>query len=198
MLRRLQRHLTYANVVSTLCLFILLGGSAYAAITITGKNVRNSSLTWRDLKRNTLGGSRIKESRLGKVRRAANADRVGGLDAAQLLVRCPPGTFPTGGTCIETVARPPQAYGSAVLACGSAGGGRTPERRLPTHGELVNALTQQGVGLAPGGELTGHVYPRADGNQDVLVVTNKFGNTAAITNDGNTPRAFRCAADPLN
>jgi hypothetical protein len=31
MLRRLRPHLTYANGVATLCLFILLGGGAYAA-----------------------------------------------------------------------------------------------------------------------------------------------------------------------
>lgn len=30
MLRRLRQHLTYANVVSTLCLFVLLGGTAWA------------------------------------------------------------------------------------------------------------------------------------------------------------------------
>ncbi len=198
MLRRLQPHLSYANVVSTLCLFILLGGVGYAAATITSKNVKNGSLTWRDLKRNTLGGSRIKESRLGRVPRASNADRVGGLGVGQLLVRCPPGTFPAGGTCIETTARPPQSYGGAVLACGSAGGDKTPGRRLPMLSELINAFTQQGVTLAPGGELTGHVYPRADGNQDVLYMTSKGGNTAVIANDGNTPRAFRCAADPFN
>lgn len=195
MLRRLQRHLTYANVVSTLCLFILLGGSAYAAITITGKNVKNNSLSWRDLKRNTLGGSRIKESRLGKVRSAANADRVGGLGAAQLLVRCPPGTFPTGGTCIETVPRAPQAYGGAVRVCAQAGGDRTPGRRLPTHGELQSAYSR--VDSAPGGELTSNVYPRGDGNLDVLV-TNKVGPNTVIANSGDTPRAFRCAADPFN
>lgn len=196
MLRELRRHLSYANVVSTLCLFILLGGVGYAAATITGRDVRDGSLSWRDLKRNTLGGSRIKESRLGRVPRASNADRVGGLGAAQLLVRCPPGTFPSGGTCIEVTARAPASYGTAVLECGSAGGDKTPGRRLPTHGELVNAFTR--VTPAPGGELTGHVYPRADGNQDVLSVTNKAGNTALLTNDGNTPKAFRCAADPFN
>ena len=193
---RLRPHLSYANVMATIAVFIALGGSSYAALTITGRNVKDSSLSWRDLKRNTLGGTRIKESRLGQVPRAANADRVGGLGAAQLLVRCPPGTFPTGGTCIETAARAPASYGVAVLECGSAGGDKTPGRRLPTQGELRNAFTR--VDPAPGGELTGHVYPRPDGNQDVLYVTNKAGNTALITNDGNTPRAFRCAADPFN
>jgi hypothetical protein len=59
--------LTYANVVSTLCLFIVLGGGAYAATTITGKNVKNSSLTGRDVKNNSLTGRDVKSIRSGDV-----------------------------------------------------------------------------------------------------------------------------------
>jgi hypothetical protein len=36
LLSNLRARLTYANVVATLALFIALGGSSYAAITITG------------------------------------------------------------------------------------------------------------------------------------------------------------------
>lgn len=54
MLVKLHSRLSYANVVSTLCLFILLGGTGYAAVTITGKNVRNSSLTGTDIKNSSL------------------------------------------------------------------------------------------------------------------------------------------------
>jgi len=199
MLRRLRPHLTYANVIATLALFIALGGSSYAALTITGKNVKNGSLTWRDLKRNTLAGSRIKESRLGRVPRAANADRLNGLAAVQLLVRCPPGTFPAGGTCIETTARAPASYGTATNECGRAGGDTTLGRRLPILSELRMAFQRQGVNLAPGGELTGHVYPRPDGGQDVLYIANQTGSsTGTVPNDGNTPKAFRCAVDPIN
>ena len=79
---RIRQHLTYANVMATIAVFIALGGSSYAAITITGRNVTNGSLTGRDLKRNTLGGTRIQESRLGKVPKSKAADRVGGYSAA--------------------------------------------------------------------------------------------------------------------
>jgi Collagen triple helix repeat (20 copies) len=54
MLRRIRSRLTYANVVSTLCLFALLGGTSYAALTITGKNVKNRSLTTKDIKDRSL------------------------------------------------------------------------------------------------------------------------------------------------
>jgi hypothetical protein len=40
MLSRARRHATYANVVSTLCLFIVLGGSAVAAVTLKRNSVK--------------------------------------------------------------------------------------------------------------------------------------------------------------
>jgi hypothetical protein len=63
-LSKLRTRLTYSNVVSTLCLFILLGGSAYAAVTITGKNVKNSSLTGKDVKNSSLTSSDVKNRSL--------------------------------------------------------------------------------------------------------------------------------------
>ena len=97
MVNRLRGKLTYANVMSTIAVFVALGGASYAAVTITGRDVKNSSLTYKDLKRNTLGGSRIRESRLGKVRRARNADRVGGISAARLLTQVPAGDIADHG-----------------------------------------------------------------------------------------------------
>jgi len=63
----LRSRLTYANVVATLALFIALGGSSYAALTVTGKNVRNSSLTGKDVKNNSLTGSDVKRLKSGDV-----------------------------------------------------------------------------------------------------------------------------------
>jgi hypothetical protein len=48
--------------------FLALGGSSYAAITITGRNVKNSSLTGRDVTNNSLTGADIKNIRSGDVR----------------------------------------------------------------------------------------------------------------------------------
>jgi hypothetical protein len=52
--RWLRTRLTYANVVSTVCLFVVLGGSSYAALVITGKNVKDNSLTGKDVKDGSL------------------------------------------------------------------------------------------------------------------------------------------------
>jgi len=56
---RLRPHLTYANVVSSLCLFVLLGGTSYAAVVITGRNVMDSSLTGKDVRNNSLNGKDV-------------------------------------------------------------------------------------------------------------------------------------------
>ena len=65
MLSKLRTRLTYANVVATLALFVALGGSSYAAITITGKNVKDSSLTGKDIKNNSVTGADVKGIKSG-------------------------------------------------------------------------------------------------------------------------------------
>src|SRR3954468_12815112 len=60
----LRGRLTYANVVATLALFVALGGSSYAAVTLTGRNIKDSSLTGRDVKDKSLAGADVKDSSL--------------------------------------------------------------------------------------------------------------------------------------
>lgn len=55
MVHRIRPHLTAANIMSALALFIALGGTSYAAISITGANVRDNSLTGRDVRNGSLG-----------------------------------------------------------------------------------------------------------------------------------------------
>jgi hypothetical protein len=194
----LRRHLSYANVMATAAVFIALGGSSYATLKITGADVRDRSLTYRDLKRNTLGGSRVKESRLGTVPRARNADRLNGLSAGQLLIRCPEGTVPVSDVCVETATRGPAPYGSAAVTCEGVERTKTPGRRLPSHDELLTAIGEPGVSLAAGGELTRNVYPRSNGQVDVLFVTDAGGSVGITPNTAAGAKAFRCVTDPLN
>jgi hypothetical protein len=196
---RLRRHFSYANVMATLAVFIALGGSSYAALNLTGRDIRDGTLTQRELKRNTLGGTRIKESRLGKVRRARNADRLDGRSAARFLIRCPKDTAPVSDVCVEAAPRDPAPYEIAAVACEGVNRRTTPGRRLPSHDELITALGDYGITLAPGGELTRNVYPSASSGQvDVLVVTDGGGNVALVPNTAVGARSFRCVADPLN
>lgn len=199
MIDRIRRHFTYANVMATLAVFIALGGSSYAALNITGRDVKDGSLTHRELKRNTLGGTRINESRLGKVRRARNADRLSGLSARRLLVRCPRDTVPVSDVCVETASRTVAPYRIAAGVCEGTNRPETPGRRLPSHDELMTAIGDYGITLAAGGELTRNVYPSSDpGRVDVLVVIDDVGNVAVTSDTFTGAKAFRCVADPLN
>jgi hypothetical protein len=67
----MRARLTYANVVSTLCLFIVLGGGAYAAATIDGASLKARSVPATKIKRDALTGAEIKESTLQRVPDAA-------------------------------------------------------------------------------------------------------------------------------
>jgi hypothetical protein len=196
----IRRHLSYANVIATLALFLALGGGSYAVNKISGSHLENNSVAGKKLKRNTLGGARIKESRLGTVPSARNAGRVGGLTADELLLRCPVGTLGVADICVETRPRPPTIYTGARGQCGSADGPPRAGRRLPTHGELAQALTFDQIQLAPGGELTSEVFlsGSTSGSIDVLYITNEVGNVGLMPDAPGGEKAFRCVVDPLN
>lgn len=200
MLRSLRQRLTYASVIATLALFVALGGSSYAALKISGREIEPHTITAHNIKRNSLGGRVVKESSLGIVPRARNANRLDGVSAERLLVRCPQGTLPVADTCIETQARPPAPFHTALLECAATDSQSGPGRRLPTYGELAMALTHEEIALAPGGELTSQVYPSSTtaGEVDALYVTTKTGNVGLTPDTDAGAKSYRCVADPLN
>jgi hypothetical protein len=51
-------------VVACTALFVALGGTGYAALSITGKNVANGSLTGKDIKNSSISGGDVKNSSL--------------------------------------------------------------------------------------------------------------------------------------
>jgi hypothetical protein len=58
MLSRFRRHFRQ-QLVGYLALFVALGGTAFAAVTVTGASVENGSLTGTDVKNNSLHGRDI-------------------------------------------------------------------------------------------------------------------------------------------
>jgi hypothetical protein len=112
-MRRIRPHLTYANVVSTICLFVVLGGSAYAAFhlpkdSVKSKNIVNGQVKGVDVKDNNLTGKDIKESSL------------------LVVLGCPSGFTRTADICYEDQDRGISNWATAVGACSSDG------VRLPT------------------------------------------------------------------
>lgn len=80
----INRRPTAATVISCTALFVALGGTSYAAVTLDGKDLKNRSvaaskvktrtLTGTQVKNDGLTGKQIKESTLGTVPSAKAAD----------------------------------------------------------------------------------------------------------------------------
>lgn len=200
MLKVSRPRLTYANVVATLALFVALGGSSYAALKISGKEIQKNTITGQNIKRNSLGRRQIKESSLSAVPRALNAAKLDGHTAESFLVRCPQGTIPIAGVCIETQVHPPAAYGVAVYECGRTDTQSAAGRRLPTHNELMDALPSHEVELAAGGELTSEVSASSSepGRVNVLYITSEGGAVGVVPDTFAGAKSYRCVAPPLN
>jgi hypothetical protein len=61
---KLRSRLTYANVISTLCLFMLLGGGAYAATklpknSVGTKQIKNGAITGKKIKKASIDSSKL-------------------------------------------------------------------------------------------------------------------------------------------
>jgi hypothetical protein len=194
--------------VALLALFVALGGSA-SAIVISGKTIKNNSVTGTDLKnhsikgrdvaRNTLGGDTVKESKLGKVPKAKQAETVGGLSATGLLsvakLKCPVGTIAHAGACPEKTLRGPAVtYDTAIQACAAD------DRRLIGLDEAVSLRRRQPA-LNVGTELTTELL-----DFDQIAVTNATGapqSSSLFVGIGSGRRTtstaqFRCVAPMSN
>ena len=198
----MRRHLTYANVVATLALFVALGGSSYAALKISGKQIKNRTISGKKLKRNTLGGTQIKESALKSVPRAnradstsradtaGNAGTLDGTDSSAFKVRCPAGTAPAAGVCVETTSRPgPQVtWEAAYSVCANA------NRSVPTLSQLV--AHARSASFPNNGD--DHWSEESGGAYQGYSV-DKASNFVSVTLGVDTSTGFvRCAVNPAN
>src|SRR3954467_15074404 len=78
LLSRLRAHLSYANVIATLALFIALGGGAYAAATLPRNSVRASqlranSVSAAKIRAGAVHGSDIANGTIGLTDLSSNA-----------------------------------------------------------------------------------------------------------------------------
>jgi hypothetical protein len=197
----MRRHITYGNVVATLALFVALGGTTYAGLRVTSKqlanntvrsedirnnslrgvDIRNGTIRGGDVRRNGLDGGAIDENKLGTV---PNASLVGGVAAADLRVRCPQTAQLRAGVCIEIASRASADFFAASDVCNLIGG------RLPLYVELVVAPAP----LHPAGEWTAEVSG-APAAQALTVNRNGEIASAPIS---SASRPYRCAILPSN
>lgn len=211
----LRRHLSYANVTATLALVIALGGTSYAVSrvgtndvidnslrsrdvrndSLRSKDVRNQTLRGRDVRQNALGEREIRERSLAKVPAAIDADRLGGMTADGLRLRCPPDTRRVGAVCIENNARGTGTFTGATSTCAALG------RDIPAMPQLDYVARLGGV--SPDGEWTSNVYlepPETNPPIERLEALVIRGGGTIDHSQVNAPvsHQFRCVALPSN
>jgi hypothetical protein len=103
-----------AMVVAVIALAVSLGGSAYAALVITGKNIKNGTVTGKDIRSHSLRGSDVKH------------DGIGGGSIKESTLGTVPGAFLAGGSSRFAVVN---SNGQAVRGRDISSAARTEEGR---------------------------------------------------------------------
>lgn len=159
-MRSIWRHLTYANVTATFCLFLLLGGgAAYAATQLPKDSVGSAQLKRgavgkAEIKAHAVTGAKVALATLGKVPSAHLADTA--TDAAGL-----------GGNPASAFVR----GGGSLLAA----------RRDLQIGQSAPLLSVPGIGSLDGACRAGAKKPEAD-----FTFTNRSGGTIDETLEYST------------
>lgn len=202
--KQIRSHLTYANVMATIAVFLTLGGASAIAAGALGKNtvgtrqlkakavttgkIANNAVNGAKVANRSLTGADINVAALGTVPNATtaasagNADTVGGHAAA-----CPGGTILIRGVCFDAAANPVVATQAAAAdACAAKGGW------LPSPMELyaVRGILNLGTGVGYEHQYTNEVYANTAGSNYSTVVVDGEG---AITEQGtNAPSRYTC------
>jgi len=151
-MNRVRPHLTYANVMSTIGVFGVLGGGAWAASKIdtnqiengavTAKKLHKKAVTTKKIKNEAVTGDKAKESSFSQVPSATHADdatKLDGQPASDYRLHCPGNLDRAGDLCYEVNPRPAASYTSALKACA------LDQRRLPSDGELALVFDHLGA-----------------------------------------------------
>jgi hypothetical protein len=139
-LKGAERRWSYANVMSTLAVFLALGGSALAVTKIDGKELKDRTVAGKKLKSQTIGGGKlkqatitgkqVKEGTLGKVPSAKSADAA--TTAATANTASTATTAITANNSLALGGLPPSAYARssppAAVSCSAPLDAASPQR----------------------------------------------------------------------
>lgn len=100
-MKQIRKRLTYANVMSTIAVFLVLGGASALAASQLGKNsvgskqlkknavttakIKKNAVTGAKIKKDAVTGAKIKESTLGTVPSATLADSIPPAEATHFV-----------------------------------------------------------------------------------------------------------------
>jgi hypothetical protein len=126
-MKAVRTRLTYANVISTLCLFLVLGGGAYAATqlpknSVGTKQIKDGAITGKKIKRSTIGTDRLTAAAVAALK-GATGERgpagTAGTPASKgfyaTVLRTEPPAFTGAHPGFTAVSRPPGPGGVYCL-----------------------------------------------------------------------------------
>jgi hypothetical protein len=165
-----RRHLTYANVISTLCLFLVLGGGAAVAATKLGRSsvgteqLKGEAVTKGKLAPNSvnskkvvdgsLTGEDIAASSLGKVPNASYAENAGHATTAGSADSASTATHASHATNAGTAAnaekldgRTPAEFGAVLISTPQAAGVFAAESYFSVSGSGTGSATAKGASV---------------------------------------------------
>jgi hypothetical protein len=134
-LKKASKRLTYANVVSSICLFLLLSGvTAFAAVqldknSVGSKQLKKNSVTGAKVKNHSLTGKDIKLSKLGTVplaNHAVSADTASALTPLEAI------------HLVGAPGEPPFLSGSVNASSVKGGAGLSPVGFYKDHEGIVH------------------------------------------------------------
>jgi hypothetical protein len=156
----MRKHLTYANVVSTICLFLLLGGVAYAgtqlskgsvgtnalkAEAVTKAKVHANAVNSKKVVNNSLTGSDIQAGTLGKVPNATKAETAERAKSAETATNASHATSADTAANAEMLdGHSPGEFGSVLIATPGVTGTLEAEMYFSVSGSAIGSATLKG------------------------------------------------------
>lgn len=159
-----------ALAVSLAALFVALGGTSYAALTVTGKTIKNGSVTGRDLKDRSLGTKELSKRAVSSLKGNTGAKGAPGASGAPGV----PGANGTNGT---------------NGAPGAAGATKVVVRTVEQQNVSNNSAAIVDATCNPGERATGGGFRTLSADDFV-----PYSNRPNPAGNGNTPTGWHVEA----
>ena len=170
MLRTIFNNGRYANITATLALLVALSGSAYAAVAVTGRDIRNGTIRGVDMAKGTITSSKLRDRTVRGIDVANNTITSGKIRDASLLIRdFKAGQLPAGPTgppgvpginaASSVLIRGAQSPGliaagdTATVAVACAGGEKAIAGGVTSPSNTFDVRSSTPVGAAGAGEI---------------------------------------------
>ena len=152
-MKQIRKKLTFANVMSSIAVFLVLGGAAVAATTskigsnqlkansVTAGKVKKNAITTAKIKNDAVTGAKANESSFSQVPSAANSDTVGGLRIVKFSLN---GPSPIANTKILDL-------NGLQLFASCAGGAVTATATTSVNGGEISTFANDASGTASTG-----------------------------------------------